>query len=138
MIFSIVNLLGLTGMFPSLITNFWVNFSLAILRMVPIFSFLYGYQKTFFISSGSIICDDMVMATCPFYSVNKNQGKPLDWDPTNAMAFFKACCPKVCGTFCYGSKYALKMNANGTGIELTYLLVSGLLYLGLIIACESE
>ena len=137
-IISFIFAFGLNQIFPPVYflilfklvkPNIWITITLAFVRVVPIFSFLYGFSKAYFISKFSKICQELKNQGQLEFICLSNNSDGMDFD---------ACCPGKCGEFCAGPENAFKFNFYGAGIELLYLFVSGFVFISLIILCESK
>lgn len=107
------------------IRNFWYPFLLFILRFIPIFSMLFGYQKVQKLSAFTKMCKAVPLdQTC----------RTLNANSTN---FLRGCCPDICGEMCYATANPFAMNVYGSGIEVIYMLITGLVSFLLIALYET-
>lgn len=113
------------------ISWYLVHFAIPICRIVPIFSFLFGYAKVNLVNTFAQICNsssspDAMKQMCASFDVKDKH--PL-----------KACCPGKCGDFCIVNQNAFSLHDKmGAGVELMYLLVVGVLFMVGIIVYESK
>lgn len=103
----------------------WINPLLLIVRIVPIFSLLYGYQKIYLLSVMNGVCRNM---------------KNLDelCKVLSDQNIMLGCCPEKCGNKCYSQENAFNFSPIGAGTELLYLFLSGLFFFVLIVVFESK
>lgn len=110
----------------------WTFSFLYLLRIVPIFSMLFGYQKLYKLSTFSRICHQV-----PFLEFECAALKSHE-DYTLAGLVLRGCCPELCGDKCFSTGSPWTMGMYGSGTEVIYLIVSGLFYLTVIIMFECK
>lgn len=97
---------------------------LAIFRLFPIFSFLFGYQKVYLLSQVSTICK--LIPLDDFCQMDKKRMMPI----------LVGCCPNICEDRCYDGKNTFALSSFGCGVEVLYLFAVGITFFVLIIFGE--
>ncbi|KAI2807884.1 hypothetical protein RDWZM_005336 [Blomia tropicalis] len=112
LIFSIMNILINYARFD--LPFGWIEPVLVVIRGVPIFSMLYGYQKIYLLSSMTKFCKSIrdVELICSSLS-------------NSTPSMITGCCPELCGSRCFSNENAYSYNDIGAGKELIYLVASG-------------
>lgn len=106
--------------------TYWLNPVLMIIRIVPIFSLLHGYQKVYLLSAMNAFCR------------NSNLDQMCSVLTPDMKNMLTGCCPTICGNECYSNENAFNFTSIGAGIELVYLFLSGTLFFLLIILFECK
>ncbi|KAH9392503.1 hypothetical protein TYRP_005582 [Tyrophagus putrescentiae] len=113
--------------YPAL--NVIFHILVSIFRVVPIFSALFGYQKYYKLQEFSGFCLQL-----------QKEGKlePLCATiPANLTGYpFKGCCANVCGDACFLEQTPWSFNRYGSGIEVAFMVVTGLIWISIIFAYE--
>ena len=133
-------------------TNTWQPLALSIytwsrsaLRLVPIFSFLYGYQKVYILSIASGMCRFMDDASTLKFTCAKigkilekaKNGEVLS-DIETQLMIMAGCCEEFCAPNCYGVANAFQFGNLGAGVELANLFSVGLATVMLIVLYECK
>lgn len=114
---------------PDTTMSFWYTFLLVFLRIVPIFSMLFGFQKVQKLGVVARLCTDLhITDLC-----GSEKGKDL-----LKIKFLQGCCPETCTDMCYLEENPFSFRKAGAGPEVTYMIVTGLLSFLLIILFESK
>ena len=131
MIFSVIDLL--TNYLKMDVIGIWFDLLLYLFRIVPIFSMLFGYQKVQKLSLFSQICGPEGIIRdrlCEMEEANYHKHKE-----TNILS---GCCSSICGDMCYMDQNPFSYSKAGSGTEVTYMMVIGLLSFLLIVLYESK
>lgn len=95
------------------------------LRLFPIFSFLFGYQKVYRLSVLNQMCTSI-----------RSVGDFCSGNIDNMNAFLRGCCVGKCGDNCYDTQSTFAFNWYGCGVEVCFLFVFGIVCFALIIIGE--
>lgn len=104
---------------------------LSVFRVVPIFSVIFGYQKLYKLQEFSGSCLQL-----------QKEGK-LDQlcatIPANLTGYpFKGCCANVCGDTCFFEASPWGFTRYGIGTEVLYMVITGIIWISIIIAYECK
>jgi len=103
----------------------WFETIVTIVRAVPIFSFLFGYQKVYKLSCLSKFCDAMDPAELAKMC---SSNSTLD-------ILSQGCCPGKCNP-CFKDFNPFSTSKYGAGIEVLYMLIGGIVCFALIVLYE--
>lgn len=122
---SIVHTLSTLGDF-FLMPESVLQLVLSILRLFPIFSFLFGYQKIYLLSQLSSICKLVPPEQICTENIKKN------------APMLVGCCPELCEDRCYEVQNLFAISSFGCGTEVLFLFGVGITFFVLIILGEGK
>lgn len=123
LVISVMHLLSIL-IIPDLIKN--VAVILNLLRLIPIFSMLFGYQKLYLLTTLKKLCGNIDPATLWFLC---QMNRTIPQGDTFRSLIPIGCCASLCADSCYQNSTPIDFNDAGSGIELASLYLTGLLYL---------
>lgn len=102
----------------------FIKIGLPIVRLVPIFSFLFGFDKVYILNLANSNFCPYFNETCPIF-------KAVNDSVYSENKLLLSCCPGLCRDFCINNQNPFSVaNELGAGVELIYLFAVGIIVFG--------
>lgn len=102
-------------------------------RLIPLFSFLFGFQKMYIVGSLSKTCKKPIVQMT--YCLNSTFAFILGKDDDGGVnvsdfnKIYKGCCVDTCGDRCLTTRHPFSTGDYGAGVEIIYMLLIGLVFI---------